>query len=207
MCAAASWTLRFSSTMTRTLSTPVAGAAEGEPACDEPKVGAGTGPGSAPVQAATPSRRTVSARAAARPRHRAQTLAALPTVGNMHSVSGGSSAEPPGSTQPSAPTRGSSHAEARAGGAVTRAVTPTAPSQQRPAAQWSTRGPWCDSGLYAEVLYTKALSCSDHSDVSGYRLRKHFSAARCSVHRAAPYQPCARPPSTPRLSSAVRLPM
>src|SRR4249920_1098137 len=78
MCAATSETLRFSSTMTRTFSTPLAGDAECKPGSGEPDGGAGTGRTSEPEQALTARSTTARATAAAARRHdRAHRFTAL----------------------------------------------------------------------------------------------------------------------------------
>jgi hypothetical protein len=77
MCASTFWTLRFSSTITRTLST-LPGGAEREPGCDDPEVGVGTESASGSVQEVSPDSKAAITTATASCRHRAQALARLP---------------------------------------------------------------------------------------------------------------------------------
>jgi hypothetical protein len=77
MCAETSPMLRFSSTMTRTLSTPAAGDAECEPAFDELGAEVGIVSGAVLVQAVTPSKKTARTMAAPRLRDRAQAFAVI----------------------------------------------------------------------------------------------------------------------------------
>src|SRR5512133_1230723 len=69
ICASASWTLRFSSTMTRTLSTRVAGDAVPAAGCVGAEPGVGAELAATPVQAVSPSE-IASTEAAAPRRHR-----------------------------------------------------------------------------------------------------------------------------------------
>jgi hypothetical protein len=85
MCASTFWRLRFSSTITRTLSTLLGGVerepggAEREPGCDDADVGVGTEPASRSVQEASPDSKAATTTATAGRRHRAQALARLAT--------------------------------------------------------------------------------------------------------------------------------
>src|SRR5512133_2174476 len=85
MCASTFWTLRFSSTITRTLSTLLGdaerepGGTEREPGCDDADVGVGTESASRPVQEASPDSKAATITATAGRRHRAQALTRLPT--------------------------------------------------------------------------------------------------------------------------------